>query len=667
MKTGISNPSVSKNLISIGYLGFLLLCLVELKAIYWGGLDWPQLKTATNITLFICFFVIHLTALIILLLNFYKESFLRVLRAIIQSLSPFHWLLVIILVIFPAILFLFSEWGEIFISPVLRIWLFSSLTLIITFLLSMKQSRYFQFDSLLTALVLLCSVFLLADKFKEVVSYPFTLYWSEGNRFWDYSLLFAREKYLYPDNQPIFAFIDLGRQNLWGLPFLLNNPPIWLLRLWNALLFTIPYIVLGWIIFRKKDIHPFVVLLCALWSFLFFNQGPIYAPLIFAAMMVYIASKLPTGWACLLTLLAGYYANLTRYSWSFTPAIWIGLLTAFYDRQESNSIPWSRLISLTASGLAGGLLLPILIPLANLIPSQIQQQSLFSTAQVTLQSQALIWTRLLPNPTYPPGIMLGLLLATAPLIVILMVNFKLFNKKMSFWQITAALGSSLIFLVVGLIASIKIGGGSNLHNIDMFLINLLLLAGITWSCGSDRWVCHPDQRTPWLKFLLVFMVCYPALTTFLHSVPLKLPSKTDQDNALQVIQKATNEAQNIGEVLFIDHRQLLTFGYIQNVPLLSEYEKKYLMNEALSGNQQLFDQFYHDLKSHRFALIVNEPIFIDYQAEDYYFGSENDIWVQWVSEPLLCYYRPLYTFKNLGVEILIPRVAPPDPAWNCPD
>ena len=666
MKTGISNSFVSKNLISIGYLGFLFLCMVELKTIYWGGLDWSQLKTVTNITLFICFFIIHLATLIILLLHFYKENWLRVMRSMLQSLSPFHRLIVIILVVFPVGLFLFSAWGEIFISPVLRIWLFSSLTLIITFLLSIKQSEYFQFNSLLTAFVLLCSVFLLADKFKEVVNYPFTLYWSEGNRFWDYSLLFAREKYLFPDDQPIFAFIDLGRQCLWGLPFLLKSPPIWLLRLWNALLFTIPYLALGWIIFSKKDVHPFIVLLCALWSFLFLNQGPIYAPLIFAAMMVYVASKLPLGWAFLLTLLAGYYANLTRYSWSFAPAIWIGVLTAFQNKQEINSIHWSRLILLTASGLAGGLLLPTLIPLANLIPSQIQQQSLFSTAQVTLQSQPLIWTRLLPNPTYPPGIMLGLLLASAPLIIIIKMYYRLSNKKRIFWQITAALGSSLIFLVVGLIASIKIGGGSNLHNMDMFLINMLLLVGITWSCGADRWICQSDQRTPWLKFLLLFMVFYPALSTFLQAVPLKLPSKTDQDNALQVIQKATNEAQNIGEVLFIDHRQLLTFGYIQNVPLVPEYEKKYLMNEAMSGNQQLFDQFYHDLKSHRFALIVNEPIFIDYQAEDYYFGSENDIWVQWVSEPLLCYYRPLNTFKNLSVEILIPRVAPPDPAWNCP-
>ena len=42
-----------------------------------------------------------------------------------------------------------------------------------------------------------------------------------------------------------------------------------------------------------------------------------------------------------------------------------------------------------------------------------------------------------------------------------------------------------------------------------------------------------------------------------------------------------------GEVLFMDQRQLLTFGYITDVPLVPDYEKKVMMNEALSGNVSL--------------------------------------------------------------------------------
>jgi len=90
------------------------------------------------------------------------------------------------------------------------------------------------------------------------------------------------------------------------------------------------------------------------------------------------------------------------------------------------------------------------------------------------------------------------------------------------------------------------------------------------------------------------------------------------------------------------------------------------MNQAMSGDEELFNKFYTDLRSHRFSLIINEPSFINYQTEDYEFGTENNVWVEWVAKPLSCYYRPLKTFKNVKVELLIPRVIPPDPTWNCP-
>ena len=47
---------------------------------------------------------------------------------------------------------------------------------------------------------------------------------------------------------------------------------------------------------------------------------------------------------------------------------------------------------------------------------------------------------------------------------------------------------SLAFLAVGLIASAKIGGGSNLHNIDMFWITLALIAAWAW-----KEVCHSSH------------------------------------------------------------------------------------------------------------------------------------------------------------------------------
>ena len=314
----------------------------------------------------------------------------------------------------------------------------------------------------------------------------------------------------------------------------------------------------------------------------------------------------------------------------------------------------------------GGFLLPMLVPLSNNGATQELQQSVVASAQTTLQNQTLIWSRLLPNPTYAPGIALGLLLVILPLILILILFVRQSHLKLNLWQWLGVTGSSLVFLMVGLVASVKIGGGSNLHNLDMLLINLLLLSGLAWRFGGQKWLLNFEKHPLMIKLLLVFMVLYPLYPTFFTAIPLNLPPLDYQNNTLAIIQRSVDEAKIKGEVLFIDQRQLLTFGQVTGVTLVPEYEKKYLMNEAMSGDQILFDKFYQDLRSHRFALIVNEPIFIEYQAEDTYFGSENDIWVKWVSKPLLCYYHPLQTLNKTGVEILIPNPLPPDPSLNCP-
>jgi hypothetical protein len=116
-------------------------------------------------------------------------------------------------------------------------------------------------------------------------------------------------------------------------------------------------------------------------------------------------------------------------------------------------------------------------------------------------------------------------------------------------------------------------------------------------------------------------------------------------------------AKQQGEVLFMDQRQLLTFGYVKDVPLVPNYEKKFLMDRAMSNDAAYFEQFYKDLANHRFALIVSEPLKVKYNVEkdsDYGFGEENDLWVKWVAEPVLRYYQPLATFKNRRLQLLVP-------------
>jgi hypothetical protein len=110
----------------------------------------------------------------------------------------------------------------------------------------------------------------------------------------------------------------------------------------------------------------------------------------------------------------------------------------------------------------------------------------------------------------------------------------------------------------------------------------------------------------------------------------------------------------------MDQRQLLTFGYVTGVPLVPEYEKKMLMNEALSSNAAYFRPFYADLANHRFALIISDPLRTPIKDSSYQFGEENNAWVTWVSNPVLCYYQEEDTHKEVGVELLVPKSEPVD-------
>jgi len=111
----------------------------------------------------------------------------------------------------------------------------------------------------------------------------------------------------------------------------------------------------------------------------------------------------------------------------------------------------------------------------------------------------------------------------------------------------------------------------------------------------------------------------------------------------------------MGDILFMDQRQLITFGYIKEIPLVPEYDKKVLIDQALSANAQYFQGFYRDLAAHRFSLIVTNPLRENVQTTSDEFGEENNAWVKWVSTPLLCYYEPLYTLKKVHVQLLGPR------------
>jgi hypothetical protein len=136
-----------------------------------------------------------------------------------------------------------------------------------------------------------------------------------------------------------------------------------------------------------------------------------------------------------------------------------------------------------------------------------------------------------------------------------------------------------------------------------------------------------------------------------------LPSEKVSDEMLVQIQNAINEeAAQGGEVLFISQRHLLTFHQIENVQLVPEYEKLFLMEMSISHNTTYLQKFARDIDEQRFALIITDPLFrqINDVSEDT-LAAENNAWVRAVSRPVLCAYEPLLTFSNPSIQLLVPR------------
>jgi hypothetical protein len=120
-------------------------------------------------------------------------------------------------------------------------------------------------------------------------------------------------------------------------------------------------------------------------------------------------------------------------------------------------------------------------------------------------------------------------------------------------------------------------------------------------------------------------------------------------------QEVQPAAQAGGKVLFIWQRHLLTFGLIDGVQLEPDYETVELMEMAMSNNRPYLEQFYKDLREHRYAMIVAMVQNPFEQNADRAFAEENNLWVQRVARPILAYYREQRVLEYSGVQILVPK------------
>jgi len=683
----------------------LLFSFIEFENIAWGTGIWIgqlALKWALALVLFGFFCIL---CLIVVWAVFWSpqrlERAFKFLFALRDRLGVGRWALAVFFLIAPVYFLQYTYWGIVLHGPYLRFLLAAFSSLFLGWVLTREANSLIGWTAGLSALVLVTGTYTLFVPLIEVTSYPFSLGWSEGNRLWDYSILFGRHLYDYPSDKPIPVLLDVGRQFVGGVPFLIPGLKIWQARLWVALVEIVPYLVLGWAAFRLTKTNLVRWLLAGIWAFTFVRQGPIHPPLLISAIVVALAWGRSLWLAIPLIAAASYFAEVSRFTWMFAPGLWAGMLELCGPSLQNYQLDkktWLRAISVGAAGLFGGYAVPFWVPgLLQWAKSIGESPVVSSTPGVdgvvsngvsvstvvsgNLSAQPLLWSRLLPNATYGEGILIGLSLAVLPLIVVLIYLLRTGRWKLNIWQKLAMVAPLLAFLVVGLIVSVKIGGGGDLHNMDMFIIGMMFAGAVAWRSGAYKWIDEVHSAPVWVQFTVMALILIPGYKSLIHMTPISitedrmlvavladivedplpnplpdtLPSEEDTARALDRLQEIVAKKAQTGEVLFMDQRQLLTFGYISNIALVPEYDKKDLINRALSAETPYFEGFYQDLASRRFSLIITNPVNRRLDKTEGHFSEENNAWVKWVTTPLLCYYEPLDRLKRVDVELLVPR------------
>jgi hypothetical protein len=678
------------SLLVLAIFGYILIrASIEFYAIAWGTGVWLgefSLKWSVGFFVFVLFGILSwVIAGFILWKRDTLTKWTKHIIAFREKLGPFRWLVALALLVFPVWFLQYTPWGIVFGGLYVRLFLWIYIAFGIAIFLQGGE-RLLKWSGLLAALLLTSSAFSIAVALINVSDYPFSLGWSEGNRMWDYSMMFGRHLYDYPVDQKVYVLLDTGRQFIGGVPFLIPGLSIQAERFWVGLTTIIPYLMLGFAAFRSDFKDKKLWILLAFWTFIFLKQGPIHPPLVICAFVVALLWRGPLWLGIPLIFATSYFAEESRFTWLFAPAIWIVMLEfsgALLEKGRLQKSTWWRAGTLGLSGAIGGYFGSSLAAWLRTLLAHGETAPLaggaVSVSSVTssVSAQPLLWYRLFPNATNGTGILLALLIAVAPTLALLIYLSVIKKWVLNIWQKLAILLPFSAFLLVGLVVSTKIGGGGDLHNLDMFLIGIVFTAVIAWENGGRQWLGKFDTHPVWVQGVLILLLVIPgiqplsALRSFQFTDQLPwlvtltdvskgkflelLPAQDEVDDILQTIRREVDARKSQGEILFLDQRQLLTFGYVKDVPFVPEYEKKVLMNEAMSESADYFAPFYADLAAHRFSLIISEPLRAPVKDSNYEFGEENNAWVKWVVEPVLCYYEEIETFKSAQIQLLVPK------------
>jgi hypothetical protein len=580
--------------------------------------------------------VIALVALLIMTWTQWNRSILTLLTRGQRFISRPGALNLLILLpslgVFP--LLILGPYGQHFLDVLLRFSLLWVMALFGAVLLKGVVPNIKWFHALSVSVLLNALVYRAVLFIPAVSTFPFSLGYSEGSRFYFASLFFSER--IYGISDVALPALHPTRYMLQSLPFLISGLPIWVHRLWQVLLWFVTSAATSALFVRRLSLQIRTErLLWFIWAILFLFQGPVYYHLMVMLILVlWGTDSKRLARSLIFVLLASIWAGMSRINWIPVP----GLLAAtlyFLERPKREGSSTINYLStpILWIGLGTSIAFGAQALYANFSGTQ------GSWLDSSLNSP-LLWYRLLPSATNETGVLPAILIASAaPLWIFLSQTL----RKPRAWhplRLLSLAGILVVLFTGGLVVSTKIGGGDDLHNLDAYLVHLMIVCAylVFGRFKRDREAMASQRKPSWR--VLSFLIGIPIIFALGLGGPSTSPDREKAESGLTRLKEVVSETvESGGEVLFIAERHLITFHQIEGVTLLPEYEKTFLMEMAMSSNQIYFDAFRADLKTGRFDLIVTEPPHLIRKGRDYIFGEEDDAWVDNVSVRLLRFYQ----------------------------
>ncbi len=502
--------------------------------------------------------------------------------------------------------------------------------------------------SLLLVVLFQTSFHLLVTQLSSVTSYPFSMGWSETSRFY-YPSLFLSEK-IYGARLP-WPILHPSLHLLLTPPYFIDAP-LWFHRFWQVFLrFALLGLAAQTLIWRLSIRERVFRWLLWLWMVLFLFQGPVYfhlaVPLI---LMLWGFSAQDDRRTWIFLILASAWSGLSRINWYPVPGVLASGLFLLEVPYQGKRI--GRYLRKPALWMAVGIAVAFATQRLYIALSGIPNPEFFYTSLAS----NLLWYRLFPNASYNVGVLPAALVASIPpwtAIFLALRQRRAEVHPLRLWLILAAL---LALFAGGLVVSMKIGGGVDIHNLDAYLCLLLV---VTAYLVLRRYA--PEQTEGLTPFVLhwslaVLLIAVPAWFLVGSSGGIRIFDADRTRSVAEALQAYVDEVNNrSGEILFITQRHLVSMNMLDDVKMTPEYEREELMEMAMGNNQEYLQMFREDMESQRFAAIVVDPLTYRLLGRNYTFGEENNAWVQRVMKPILCNYQEDVVFPADQVAVYVPQ------------